>query len=142
MALEVPQWLMDNLNSLDQKIGKTNEQIGTVISLINDLRVKEAQLQGQLDGAEKNSRDIDTLKGQDSSTRADIATIKVHLTNFETALKDLRGSVDGIKSAVESSKIEGAQLNTKLTVYVGVVSFVVAAIGSVIVALITKSLGG
>jgi uncharacterized protein Yka (UPF0111/DUF47 family) len=132
---EVPQWLLDNLNSLDSKVVKTNEQLGTVITLITDLRVKEAHLQARVDTVDRHEDVIDSLKKQELATLADLATIKVHVANCDSTLKEL-------KAAVESSKLEGVQLNTKITIYIGAVSFVVAAIGSVAVALLTKYLGG
>jgi len=137
MSIEVPQWLLDNLNSVDSKVTKTNEQLGTVIALISDLRVKEAHLYARLEAVGRHEEVLADLKKQESAVTADLATLKVHVGQCENALKELKD----IKAALDTYKIEGVQLNTKFTVYVSIVSFVVAAIGSVVVALITKFLG-
>ena len=86
MASDVPQWLLDNLTALDTKISKTNEQLTTVISLIGDLRVKEATFQSKLDIVARHEESLDGLKRQELVTLADLATIKVHVTNCDTML--------------------------------------------------------
>lgn len=132
---DVPQWLLDNLTSLDTKIQKMNDQMATVISLITDLRVKEASLQTKLDMVDRLQDVVDDLKKQEISNLGDLATIKVLLSNTDSTVKE-------VKKAQDEAKIEGVQLNTKLTVYIGIISFVVASVGSVAIALLTKYFGG
>lgn len=137
MSTEVPQWLLDNLNAVDAKVTKIGELLGTTTNLISDLRVKEASQHARLETIGRHEEILSDLKKTETTILAELASLKAHLAQYESTLKELKD----IKAALDTYKMEGAQLNTKFTVYVSIISFVVAAIGSVAVALITKSLG-
>jgi chromosome segregation ATPase len=142
MADGVPQWLLDNLASLDRKVSKTNEQLETVINLMNDLRVKEATLQTKIAVLDRHTDDIEELKKKEAQISSDIALIKQQLTGMNTSLTELKSSQTHIQHSIDEAKLNEVRLNTRMTIYVGLISVVGAGAASVIFSLLTKFFGG
>jgi len=142
MPDEVPQWLLEDLRKLDGKITKTNDQLDTAISLMSDLRVKVATLQSEISVLTKHSDDIDELKRQAAKNASDLALQQVCIKNLEDTQKDLKGEQAEIKNKLDTSRISEVKLDTKLTVYVGIISVIGAGVVSAIFSLLTNFLGG